>query len=378
MMRLAYKDLRHGLSAFAFGSLGLAVLIFAFLLLIALANAIVTFGEQGGLPQNLIILEQGVLQPEQSRIDPGLVDQVGSLLGQQAARIDPVVFRIMRVEEHPIQLRGVNRAAWRETFDLRLLAGAWPVQDDEVVVGQILADIAGWLPGAAIEIYGRTFRVAGVADGPGTKTQTIWMGYDQASRLFGPDKGAQLLIVHLDPLADPLSARDQLMEGLKPAGRYDAYLEDALIRQYATALQDLRALSVLVAGIAVLAVTLGAHNLGWLAAEERRRLLGGLRALGFSRRAVGQYLLIRALGTTALAYVLALAAAVVFLRWGTDDASLLISGAHSGLTLEWPVALAGLGLSSLATLVGTSLAAGRVLRTTPAMLLGRGPGETTV
>ena len=107
MIHLALQDLRHDLLTFGFSVLGTGVLVFAFLLLIPLSLAVTRIGEAGGVPQNLIIIERDVLQPEQSRIPPGLAESVASILGDRLSRIDPVIFRILRVEEHPIQLRGV-------------------------------------------------------------------------------------------------------------------------------------------------------------------------------------------------------------------------------------------------------------------------------
>jgi ABC-type antimicrobial peptide transport system permease subunit len=377
MMHLTLQDLRHDLLTFGFSVLGLGVLVFAFLLLIPLSLAITRFGEAGGLPQNLIIVERDVLQPEQSRIAPGLAESVSAILGDRLNRVDPVIFRILRVEDHPIQLRGVAFESWVTTFRLRLLEGAWPSDSSEVVIGQLAAQAGGWRTGSEISIYGQPFRVAGIADGPGTKTQTVWMTYLAARALFGPGKGAQLLVAHLQPSADPLTSRQDLEDGLRSiGGEYDAYFEDALVREYGAALNDLRSLSLLTAVIAIAAVTLGSHNLAWLAAEERTRLLGVLRAVGFDRRAVGRYLLLRAGVISLASYLLALAAAILFLRLGIGPNTLTIGGTQTALSLNAPMAVLGLFLACAASLTGTWLSVRSVLSASPASLLGRGPGSS--
>jgi ABC-type antimicrobial peptide transport system permease subunit len=377
MMHLTLQDLRHDLLTFGFSVLGLGVLVFAFLLLIPLSLAITRFGEAGGLPQNLIIVERDVLQPEQSRIAPGLAESVSAILGDRLNRVDPVIFRILRVEDHPIQLRGVAFESWVTTFRLRLLEGAWPSDSSEVVIGQLAAQAGGWRTGSEISIYGQPFRVAGIADGPGTKTQTVWMTYLAARALFGPGKGAQLLVAHLQPSADPLTSRQDLEDGLRSiGGEYDAYFEDALVREYGAALNDLRSLSLLTAVIAIAAVTLGSHNLAWLAAEERTRLLGVLRAVGFDRRAVGRYLLLRAGVISVASYLLALAAAILFLRLGIGPNTLTIGGTQTALSLNAPMAVLGLFLACAASLTGTWLSVRSVLSASPASLLGRGPGSS--
>ena len=121
MIHLSFQDLRHDLLTFGFSVLGLGILVFAFLLLIPLSLAVTRIGEAGGLPQNLIIVERDVLQPEQSRIAPSLAESVSAILGDRLNRVDPVIFRIMRVEGHPIQLRGVAIESWVTTFRLQLL-----------------------------------------------------------------------------------------------------------------------------------------------------------------------------------------------------------------------------------------------------------------
>jgi ABC-type antimicrobial peptide transport system permease subunit len=377
MIHLALQDLRHDLPTFAFSVLGGGVLIFAFLLLIPLSLAVTRIGEAGGLPQNLILVERDVLQPEQSRIAPGLAESVSAILGDRLNRVDPVIFRIMRVEDHPIQLRGVATESWVTTFRLRLLEGAWPSDASEVVIGELAARGGDWHTGSEISIYGRRFRVAGIADGPGTKTQTVWMSYPAASALFGQEKGAQLLVAHLQPSADPLESRQDLENGLRSIGvEYDAYFEDALLREYGAALNDLRSLSLLMAVIAIAAVTLGSHNLAWLAAEERQRLLGVLRAVGFDRRAVGRYLLFRAGVISVAAYLLALAAAILFIRLGIGPNNLSIGGTQTDLILSPAMAGLGLLLACAASLTGTWLSVRHVLRASPASLLGRGPGSS--
>jgi putative ABC transport system permease protein len=332
------------------------------------------FADAGGLPQNLIVVERNVLQPEQSRIAPGLAGDVSAILGDRLSRIDPVIFRILRIEEHPIQLRGVAVESWTTTFRLQLLEGAWPSAPSEVVMGRQAAQVGSWHPGSEIEIYGRRFRVAGIADGPGTKTQSVWMSFLAANSLFGAQKGTQLLVAHLQESADPLASREDLENGLRSmGGEYDVYFEDALLREYGAALNDLRSLSLVTAVIAITAVALGSHNLAWLAAEERRRLLGVLRTVGFDRRAVGRYLLLRAAMISGTSYLLALAAAIAFIWFGVGGPTLAIGGAETALYLSPAMAALGLVLACVASLAGTWLSVRNILRASPASLLGRGP-----
>jgi ABC-type antimicrobial peptide transport system permease subunit len=376
VIHLAIRDLRHAPLAFAFGVLGLGILVFAFLLLIPLSLALGRLGEAEDLHQNLILVERGALQPEESRIPPSLASRVAATLGERLDRIDPVIFRILRVEDLPIQLRGVAPETWTTTFGLRLLEGTWPVDDSQVLIGQLAATDGGWGVGDKITIYGRGFLIAGITEGSGTQTQTVWMSYGAASQLFGSEKQPQFLVAHLAPGVDPLSAKDDVEAGLRSTGTlYDAYFEDALLREYGAALRDLRSLALALVLLAVVAVTLGSHNLAWLAAEERLHLLGVLRTVGFDHGAVTRYLLIRAGIITLGAYLLALGAAGLFIRMGAGVSRLSIAGTPADLSLTLPMALLGLSLTIAAGLLGTWLSVRKLVGRPPALLLGRGPGS---
>ncbi|HMK07721.1 MAG TPA: ABC transporter permease [Anaerolineales bacterium] len=378
MIHLALRDLRHDRAGFAFSALGIGILVFAFLLLIPLSRALTRLGESEGQPQNLIVVETGTLQPEQSRIPPGLAQDVSAILGERLDRVDAVIFRILRVEGHPIQVRGVDPQAWTTTFGLRLIQGSWPEQDSEVVLGRLAARDGGWQSGSVIEVYGRPFHVTGIVEGAGSEAQTVWLSETAARGLFGADKKAQFLVAHLKPATDPLSARQDLQAGLQAAGGDDeVYFEDALLREYGAALNDLRSLSFVTVLVATVAITLGAHNLAWLAAEERKRLLGVLRTVGFERKAVSRFLLVRACLITAAAYGLALLAAIAFVHLGVGTSHLAIAGAEAELNLDPTMAILGLLLACLASLAGTGISARAVLRVPPASLLGRGPGGTS-
>jgi putative ABC transport system permease protein len=186
-----------------------------------------------------------------------------------------------------------------------------------------------------------------------------------------------LLVVHLQPSADPLNSKRELEDGLRADGlAYDAYLEDALLREYGAALNDLRSLSALTTAIAIVAVVLGSHNLAWLAAEERSRSLGILRAIGFERRTVGGYLVLRGGVVSVASYALALAAVLLFLSLESGIGELSIGGAQVSLDLNPATVVLGLLLVWAAGLAGTWLSVRRTLNASPATLLGRGPGSS--
>ena len=375
MIRLALKDFKHDLLATGLGALTSGVLIFAFLLLIATSLALSRFAATSGPPLNLYVLESQIISPEESQLPVALVDEVAEMLGPDALRVDPVIFRLMRIEGNTIQLRGVPQEAWEQSFQLRLVDGSWPTRTDQIVVGSLAAERGGWRPGSTVRIYGKDFRISGLADGPGTKTYTVWMSYSTASELFDQPDNFEVLVVNLNTYTDPVAAKQILEQELPSSGTYETYLEDAVLREYGAAFRDLRALSTLLTIIAIVAVTFGSHNQAWLAAEHRRAQLGILRSIGFTRRSVEWYLNLRGLTLNMVGYGLAYLLAGLFVRIVLDGELHSIAGYQLILSLDPPVVISGFVLSSLATLLGTWLSSRNTVASSPATLIGRGPGS---
>jgi ABC-type antimicrobial peptide transport system permease subunit len=160
---------------------------------------------------------------------------------------------------------------------------------------------------------------------------------------------------------------------LNSLGNYEVYFEDALLRKFGAAFQDLRSMSVLLTAIAITAVTLSSHNQAWLATDERKFSLGILRTIGFHRTAVEGYLLSRALIINLVAFLLAYVAARVLIT-GTTLEIFSFGGTQLSLELAPSMILLGLLLSSGSTLLGTCLSSRKTTTLTPADLLGRGKG----
>ena len=372
MIHLALRDLQHDLVSAGYNVLGSAILMFAFLLLVSLSISLTSFGEETDLAQNLVILRGDSISPEQSTIPSALGQNVAAALGDRVRRIDPVIFRIMQVEDSTIQLRGADILSWLPTFNLHMVEGQWPANPDEIVVERLLGEETGWGLGRAIEIYGHSFKVAGVIEGRGTNTLTVWMDYRAAETLFGPEKGAQFLVVNLEPGVDPILAKTELEDLFQGIDDYAVYFEESILREFGSALNDLGALTVLLTGIAIVAVTLGSHNIAWLAVDERQRRLGILRAVGLKSAAVSSYMLARALVISVISYVLAAGTAYGYIQEGMGTPVLRVGGVQLSMSLDMPTVIAGFALASTATLFGTWVAVRAILKSSPANLLSRG------
>jgi hypothetical protein len=76
------------------------------------------------------------------------------------------------------------------------------------------------------------------------------------------------------------------------------------------------------------------------------------------------------------AYLLALAAAILYIQLGIGPNNLTIGGTQTALSLSPAMAFLGLLLACAASLAGTWLSVRHVLSASPASLLGRGPGSS--
>jgi ABC-type lipoprotein release transport system permease subunit len=372
---IALRDVWHDFLSALLNIIATGVLVFAFLLLISLAFTLTQFGTAQGPARNLLIIESDVLSPEQSELPITLKQTVSEVLDEQIERVDPLIFRIMGVDDLTVQLRGVTPAAWDSTFQLRLSDGDWPANENEILVDQVLAENPGWGVGSQVKIYGHLFDISGVSEGPGTVANTIWMSLNAASDLFQQSDTSELLVVNLNPDVDPIQARQRLQDQLNLSGHYDVYFEDTLLRRFAAAFRDLRSMSTLLTAIAFTAVTLGAHNQAWLAAEQRKVSLGVLRTIGFHRQRVEGYLLSRALIINFIAYFLAFAAASIFIQFGLERPLHSFGGTQLTLSIKHSTVILGFLLSSASALLGTWLSSRKSMSSSPAALLGRGQGS---
>jgi putative ABC transport system permease protein len=252
-------------------------------------------------------------------------------------------------------------------FTIRPWLGAHldrPLRDDEVLVGAVM----GAEPGAALKFFGTHFKVAGRLEATG-------MGLDAA--VFMPMKGAHRMAADSARLAEQkleigegqisavlIRLRPELGGGL-PAYRAAFELEQAIpeisilqpddlvVRTHkslASALGGLRS-----AGYAVWAVTAALIGLVFaMAANERRREIGLLRALGAGRGKVFSMIVGEALAITAAGAALGLVAG--FGLTGMFSRLIAMSLKMPLRWAPWPD-LAGLGAAAAALALLTGAAA---------------------
>lgn len=352
LVDLAYE---WGRSLLTLGSL--ALIACAFLLIAALSAAFRSFGEQAPPTTNIVLISNDVLDPVDSSIDQGLLNQVRSAAEQaygegalQAAM--PVIFRHMRVESSVVQLFAVPLEQAAGLQELRLVEGSWPQGTRQAAASRWLARQYDWRTGSRFEVYGQTFTLAGIVDSPGRKTLSLWLPYEAGQDLFGLKDDFQMALLRLRADITPQQARSYLEQTPLLAGRYAVYLEEQLNERYTQVTRSLLALAGTINLVALLVITFGAYNAAWLTISERSREIALLQLLGYSERSLQSLLAARLLLLSMAAYAAGWGLAVWSLSRLRGASSWSIQGVQLVLQLPVPQVLLGLGLMTVFCLLG--------------------------
>lgn len=243
------------------------------------------------------------------------------------------------------------------------------------LVGTELAEKYGWRVGQTVPITGTIFQrtdgkpweftIAGLytSNSPAVDKQTLWFHFDylreslEQNAATGPD-GVGVYMLRLAPGTDPLSVQrgvDALFEN--GPQRVQTTTEAEFNRQFISMLGDVPSLLRLVGGAVLFAIFFAVLNTMLMAARERTRDLGVLKALGFTDRTAGLLLVGEALlvcGCGALVGIglgvvieapMAAATAQFLPGFGFDESTLwlgagiaLVVGTLSGLLPGWRAA----------------------------------------
>ncbi len=340
------RDLIHDRGRSLLTILNLAVVVVSYLLLSALSQAFILFGQQPQVTSNLVIISADVLDPMESFLNDDVLQTARQIAPDQIRGAFPTLFRHMSIQGHVMQVRAVPLEDMRTALALTLLQGKWPDGPQQVVISEGVTQITSWKIGTIVQIYGSDFQVVGVVRAGGNKFASVWMTYTEGQRLFGMSRGFQIGTLLLDPSANPESVRAGLQADPRFSGQYAVYLENTLSDRYNQINHDLLILSVIQALISLLAITFGIYNAVSLSLTERSREILLLRVVGFTQDKLRGFLLARTLVLASAAYILGWIAAFIFIDYQQTHAPISIQAA--------PLVL---NLSALATLLGFLLTA---------------------
>lgn len=354
-LRFCLLDLLHDCSRSLLSLLGLAVVVFTFMVLSALSLAAATFLENISSGTNLVVIRADLFDPAEDSLPPEVIEAALSLGEARTSRVAPLIFRHTRLNDRVVQLRSADFAAWETVFHLQLVRGAWPQPPDEVLLGEGLAQTNRLDVGAEIQIFGQDFTVSGISRAPGSMFASIWMPLDAARELFGPERGYQALFVQVAPGVDPFKVKTELQNDPRLAGEYAVYLEDNYMRQNLDRMRGFNDLMKIASILAIFGIVFGVSNAATLSLVERSRDLGILLGLGFSSQALVGLVWVRFLLLSVLAYILGAGLALAYTSWQGLFASFFVLEFPLQLQITPAILLEGLAWMLSLSLLGTAL-----------------------
>jgi hypothetical protein len=357
------RDLLHDRWRSLLTVIGLAAVVVGYLLLAALAQAIVSLSKAAPVNNLLLIVGANTIDPMDSSLDEGVLQAARQAAPQQILRTFPILFRHLTIDGHIMQIRAVPPEELPAAMALTLTAGSWPNAPGQVAVSEGGAQQAVWKIGSTVKIYGTDFQVSGLVRGPENAFGTVWMAYADGQRLFGMGRGFQVGYVVLEPSADPQSVRLQLLGDARIATQADVYLDSVYTNDFNQSYMNMVILSGLMVLISLLGITFGIYNATSLSLTERSREIGLLRLIGFTLGKLRSFLLVRAVILTGAAYGLGWLAALIFINQQRLLSS--VNLVFQALQLTPWFSLAGLGLAVLFAGLGVWLSTARMAALSP-------------
>jgi putative ABC transport system permease protein len=369
MFSFLRQDLLHHRREAFLSSVGMAVVMFSFLILNALAQTLQDASNLSTPSRNLIVLPNNVFDYSVANVSAEAFEAVQALLPQPVQRVSPSIVRFTRISGKLAYLRAAPLEDWESIHHLSLLAGRWPRISGEAAVGEGAARAHGWQIGDALRIFGQEFRVSAIFRSPGGVYASVWLPLEAAQELFAPRRAAQMLVVQPAEGADPQALQEQLAALPQLAAGYEVFFEESYNRQHLVMGKDLASLLRVVSAIALFSILFGVYNSVHLSVAERWREIVILRAVGFRSDAIRALLACRALLLGGLALCAGTAAAWAFTAYLAAARPLFILGWSLEFALDWRSAAAALSWTVLLAPLGAWLATQGLFRQAAAAAL---------
>jgi len=280
-------------------ALGLGLVVFVFAVVMMLSNGVRQATQRSADAQSAIVLRKGAATEIESTFDASAVARIAAAKGVRYG-VDgrPLVVGeliVLVILDNPsggatnVQIRGVPDNAMAFRPGLRVVAGRAPrTGTDEAMVGSaIRGRFKGLEIGQRLELQkNRPIEIVGVFDDGGSAyASEVWVDADLVRRTFGQSRIVSSVRAHLTS-SEAFEAFRVAVENDRELGvaafREDAYSE----RQTQGTATFLTALGFLIAIMFSIGAIIGAMITMHAVIAERRREIGTLIALGFTRRQV--------------------------------------------------------------------------------------------
>ena len=354
--------------------LGIALVVFVFVLLQSLAAGIEKSSGNTGDPRNILIVRKGSTAESASLISRGNLREIQYFeeiarneRGEPVISADVLVLvNLPRSDgsgEANVLLRGISARGVELRPQVRLVEGRWftPGKREIVVSSRLAKRFANFGTGQSFKTGTATLTVVGWLDGGGSAFDSeCWMDADECRSIFERDLYSSFLV---RPASE--AAGVKLLERIEADRRFKLKAEKE-VEYYRT--QTMTAASIKwLGGFLVIMMSVGAvfaaMNTMYASIGARTREIGTLRVLGFRRRSVVLALLIEG---ALLALIGGVAGCAVAYLWNGYTTATMGFETFSEIVFEFTVTprlmVEGLVFAVLVGLLGSFLPSVRASR----------------
>jgi putative ABC transport system permease protein len=354
--------------------LGIALVVFVFVLLQSLAAGIEKSSGNTGDPRNILVVRKGATAESASLISRENFRQIQyfeeiarTAQGEPILSADVLVLinlpRRNNGGEANVLLRGVTPRGMELRPQVRLVAGRWftPGKREVVVSAKLARRFANFDLGESFKSGSTHLTVVGWLEGGGSAFDSeCWLDADEARAIFERDMYSSFLIRPTDE-----AAAVRLIERIENDRRFKlkADKEVEYYRQQTMAAAPIKWLGGFLAVMMSVGAVFAAMNTMYAAVGARTREIGTLRVLGFRRRAVVVALLLEG---GFLAFLGGLLGCALAFYWNGYTTATIGFETFSETVFQFRVTpllvIEGLGFAVVVGLIGTLLPAVRASR----------------
>lgn len=295
--------------------INLMVFLCCYFLLAAVSKAAAAYGTQDEDRSSLMVIQNNVFDPGDSILTDEQITPIRELMPGKIDAVSPMIFRLLKIESHLIQVRAAPLADLEPVYHLELISGNWPTANNEAVIGAGTAAMTGWEIGRKIRIFGRDFIISGMISSPGTKSSAVWIDLAAAENLFGTNGVYQFAWANITPGVEAEEVQLILQNDPRLSDRYQVYFVDHLYEQYARALNDVAGISSVLVFLSLIMVMFGTYGSIYLTLSERARELTILRAIGYSSSSIRAILSARTLIQVIAAFLASWIISIIILKF---------------------------------------------------------------
>lgn len=271
---------------------GIALVVAIYAAMSAVATTMVRSFRSTGSPDEVVVIQAGALSLDFSHVDRGSLGYVQTLDDVALHGDRPLVSPELRLgsvaqvngEERDLSIRGITETARLVYRQVRLFEGQWPHPGQQVAIGRTASVKLGLGLGDSLSFEGERWIVVGILDGGGrVYDQEVWTDLDDLAATANRRTYSSYVI-----RAGNVGAAEALVETINDNRRFplQAQLAPAFYARTGGMSIWMATLGQFIAIIIALGAAFGGMNTMYSAVASRRREIGVLRSLGFSRGAI--------------------------------------------------------------------------------------------